>query len=163
MFPGIQGGPLMHVIAAKAVALKEAMSPEFKKYQTQLVKNATKLAERLMENGFVLVSGGTDNHLLLLDVRNRNLTGKVAERLLDDIGVTVNKNSIPNDPAGPMVTSGIRIGTAATTTRGMNETDMIEIADIITQVLDHPADETVHAAVRARVKALCGRYPIYAW
>ena len=163
IFPGIQGGPLMHVIAAKAVALKEAMSPEFKKYQTQLVKNAAKLAERLIENGFVLVSGGTDNHLLLLDVRNRNLTGKVAERLLDDIGITVNKNSIPNDPAGPMVTSGIRIGTAATTTRGMNEADMVEIADIITQVLDHPADEAVHEAIRARVKALCGRYPIYAW
>ena len=140
-----------------------SFNPEFKKYQTQLVKNAAKLAERLMENGFVLVSGGTDNHLLLLDVRNRNLTGKVAERLLDDIGVTVNKNSIPNDPAGPMVTSGIRIGTAATTTRGMNEADMVEIADIITQVLDHPADAAVHEAVRARVKALCGRYPIYAW
>ncbi len=163
IFPGIQGGPLMHVIAAKAVALKEAMSPDFKKYQTQLVKNAAKLAERLMENGFVLVSGGTDNHLLLLDVRNRNLTGKVAERLLDDIGVTVNKNSIPNDPAGPMVTSGIRIGTAATTTRGMIEADMIEIADIITQVLDHPTDEAVHAAVRTRVKTLCGKYPIFAW
>ena len=163
IFPGIQGGPLMHVIAAKAVALKEAMSPDFKKYQTQLVKNAAKLAERLMENGFVLVSGGTDNHLLLLDVRNRNLTGKVAERLLDDIGVTVNKNSIPNDPAGPMVTSGIRIGTAATTTRGMIEADMIEIADIITQVLDHPTDEAVHAAVRTRVKTLCCKYPIFAW
>ena len=163
IFPGIQGGPLMHVIAAKAVALKEAMSPDFKKYQAQLLKNAQTLAARLMENGFVLVSGGTDNHLLLLDVRNRNLTGKVAERLLDDIGVTVNKNSIPNDPAGPMVTSGIRIGTAATTTRGMKEADMIEIADIITQVLDHPTDEVVHTAVRARVKTLCGRYPIYAW
>lgn len=163
IFPGIQGGPLMHVIAAKAVALKEAMSDDFKKYQSQLLKNAAVLASRLMENGFVLVSGGTDNHLILLDVRNRNLTGKVAERLLDDIGVTVNKNSIPNDPAGPMVTSGIRIGTAATTTRGMNEADMIEIADIITQALDHPTDEAVHAAVRGRVKALCSRYPIYAW
>lgn len=163
IFPGIQGGPLMHVIAAKAVALKEAMSDDFKKYQAQILKNSAALAARLMENGFALVSGGTDNHLLLLDVRNRNLTGKAAERLLDDVGVTVNKNSIPNDPAGPMVTSGIRIGTAATTTRGMNEADMIEIADIITQILDHPSDESVHAAVRARVKTLCDRYPIYAW
>ena len=139
------------------------MSDDFKKYQAQILENSAALAARLMENGFALVSGGTDNHLLLLDVRNRNLTGKVAERLLDDVGVTVNKNSIPNDPAGPMVTSGIRIGTAATTTRGMNEADMIEIADIITQILDHPSDESVHAAVRARVKTLCDRYPIYAW
>ena len=162
IFPGIQGGPLMHVIAAKAVALKEAMSDDFKKYQAQIIKNAAALADKLMKNGFALVSGGTDNHLMLVDVRNRNLTGKVAERLLDDIGVTVNKNSIPNDPAGPMVTSGIRIGTAAVTTRGFNEADMAEIADIITQALDHPTDETVHAQIRTRVKALCDRYPLYA-
>ncbi len=162
IFPGIQGGPLMHVIAAKAVALKEAMSDDFKKYQAQIVKNAAALADKLMQNGFALVSGGTDNHLMLVDVRNRNLTGKVAERLLDDIGVTVNKNSIPNDPAGPMVTSGIRIGTAAVTTRGFNEADMAEIADIITQALDHPTDETVHAQIRMRVKTLCDRYPLYA-
>ena len=162
MFPGIQGGPLMHVIAAKAVALKEAMSDDFKKYQTQIVKNAAALAENLMKNGFSLVSGGTDNHLLLLDVRNRNLTGKVAERLLDDIGVTVNKNSIPNDPAGPMVTSGIRIGTAAVTTRGFVEADMKEIADIITMVLDHPTDEIVLTQAKTRVKGLCDRYPLYA-
>ena len=162
MFPGIQGGPLMHVIAAKAVALKEAMSDDFKKYQTQIVKNAAALAENLMKNGFSLVSGGTDNHLLLLDVRNRNLTGKVAERLLDDIGVTVNKNSIPNDPAGPMVTSGIRIGTAAVTSRGFVEADMKEIADIITMVLDHPTDEIVLTQAKTRVKGLCDRYPLYA-
>ena len=162
IFPGIQGGPLMHVIAAKAVALKEAMSDDFKKYQAQIIKNAAALADKLMKNGFALVSGGTDNHLMLVDVRNRNLTGKVAERLLDDIGVTVNKNSIPNDPAGPMVTSGIRIGTAAVTTRGFNEADMAEIADIITQALDHPTDETVHAQIRMRVKTLCDRYPLYA-
>ena len=162
IFPGIQGGPLMHVIAAKAVALREAMSDDFKKYQAQIIKNAAALADKLMQNGFALVSGGTDNHLMLVDVRNRNLTGKVAERLLDDIGVTVNKNSIPNDPAGPMVTSGIRIGTAAVTTRGFNEADMGEIADIITQALDHPTDETVHAQIRTRVKALCDRYPLYA-
>ncbi|HWR31815.1 MAG TPA: serine hydroxymethyltransferase [Negativicutes bacterium] len=162
IFPGTQGGPLMHVIAAKAVALKEAMSDDFKKYQAQILKNATALADKLMQNGFILVSGGTDNHLLLVDVRNRNLTGKVAERILDDIGVTVNKNTIPNDPAGPMVTSGIRIGTAAVTTRGFNEADMAEIADIITLALDHPTDESVHTHVRTRVKALCDRYPLYA-
>ena len=161
IFPGIQGGPLMHVIAAKAVALKEAMSDDFKKYQAQIIKNAAALADKLMKNGFALVSGGTDNHVMLVDVRNRNLTGKVAERLLDDIGVTVNKNSIPNDPAGPMVTSGIRIGTAAVTTRGFNEADMAEIADIITQALDHPTDETVHVQIRTRVKTLCDRYPLY--
>ncbi len=162
IFPGTQGGPLMHIIAAKAVALKEAMSDDFRQYQARIIRNTAKLAARLMENGFLLVSGGTDNHLMLVDVRNRNLTGKVAERLLDDIGVTVNKNSIPNDPAGPMVTSGIRVGTAAVTTRGMGETDMVEIADIITQVLDHPTDEALHNTVRARVKALCGRYPLFA-
>lgn len=162
IFPGIQGGPLMHIVAAKAVALKEAMSDEFKLYQAQIVKNASALANRLMEKGFVLVSGGTDNHLLLLDVRNRNLTGKVAERLLDDVGITVNKNSIPFDPAGPMVTSGIRIGTAAATTRGMDEAAMREIADMITLALDHPNDESIHAQVRSRVKALCDRFPLYA-
>jgi glycine hydroxymethyltransferase len=162
IFPGIQGGPLMHVVAAKAVALKEAMSDDFREYQTQIIKNAAALADKLMKNGFVLVSGGTDNHLMLVDVRNRNLTGKVAERILDDIGVTVNKNSIPYDPAGPMVTSGVRIGTAAVTTRGMNEKDMAEIADIITLVLDHPADESVKTQARARAKALCDYYPLYA-
>ena len=162
IFPGIQGGPLMHVVAAKAVALKEAMSDDFREYQAQIIRNAAALAEKLMKNGFVLVSGGTDNHLMLVDVRNRNLTGKVAERILDDIGVTVNKNSIPYDPAGPMVTSGVRIGTAAVTTRGMNEKDMAEIADIITLVLDHPADESVKTQARARAKALCDYYPLYA-
>ena len=162
IFPGIQGGPLMHVIAAKAVALKEAMSEEFRLYSAQILKNASALADRLMENGFVLVSGGTDNHLLLLDVRNRNLTGKAAERLLDDIGVTVNKNSIPFDPAGPMVTSGIRIGTAAATTRGMDEAAMREIADIITLTLDHPNDEAFQTQARTRVKVLCDRFPLYA-
>ena len=152
----------MHVIAAKAVALKEAMSEEFKTYQAQIVKNAAALADALLQHNFSLVSGGTDNHLMLVDVRNRNLTGKAAERLLDDIGVTVNKNSIPNDPAGPMVTSGIRIGTAAVTTRGFVETDMAEIAAIITSVLDNPTDESVQAQAKARVKSLCDRYPLYA-
>ena len=162
IFPGIQGGPLMHVIAAKAVALKEAMSDDFKTYQAQIVKNATALADALLQHNFSLVSGGTDNHLMLVDVRNRNLTGKAAERLLDDIGVTVNKNSIPNDPAGPMVTSGIRIGTAAVTTRGFVEMDMSEIAAIVTSVLDNPTDESIQSQARARVKALCDRYPLYA-
>ena len=162
IFPGIQGGPLMHVIAAKAVALKEAMSDEFRMYQAQIVKNAAALAAALLQHNFSLVSGGTDNHLMLVDVRNRNLTGKAAERLLDDVGVTVNKNSIPNDPAGPMVTSGIRIGTAAVTTRGFVETDMAEIAAIITSVLDRPTDESTQAQARARVKFLCDRYPLYA-
>jgi len=161
IFPGTQGGPLMHVIAAKAVALKEAMGEDFKKYQAQILKNASALAESLMQNGFVLVSGGTDNHLMLVDVRNRNVTGKVAERLLDDIGVTVNKNSIPNDPASPMVTSGVRIGTAAVTTRGFMEYDMAEIADIITMTLDHPTDGSVHDQARARVAALCAKYPLH--
>jgi glycine hydroxymethyltransferase len=161
IFPGTQGGPLMHIIAAKAVALKEAMSDDFKVYQGQILKNAKALANKLMQNGFLLVSGGTDNHLMLVDVRNRNVTGKVAERALDDIGVTVNKNSIPNDPAGPMVTSGIRIGTAAVTTRGYKEDDMNEIADIITLVLDHPTDESVQNQARARVKTLCERHPLY--
>lgn len=162
IFPGIQGGPLMHIIAAKAVALKEAMGEEFRVYQAQIVKNAAALATSLMQHNFFLVSGGTDNHLMLVDVRNRNLTGKAAERLLDDVGVTVNKNSIPNDPAGPMVTSGIRIGTAAVTTRGFVETDMAEIAAIITSVLDNPTDESVQAQARTRVRTLCDRYPLYA-
>lgn len=162
IFPGIQGGPLMHIIAAKAVSLKEAMSPDFKVYQQQIINNAAALAAGLQESGFVLVSGGTDNHLLLVDVRNRNLTGKVAERLLDDIGVTVNKNSIPFDPAGPMVTSGVRIGTAAATTRGMDESAMREIAAIITLTLDHPHEEAFQEQARARVKALCEKFPLYA-
>ena len=161
IFPGIQGGPLMHVIAAKAVALKEAMSDEFKTYQAQIVKNAARLAAGLQKKGFVLVSGGTDNHLMLVDVRNRNLTGKVAERLLDDIGVTVNKNAIPFDPVSPMVTSGIRIGTAAATTRGMDEAAMSEIAEIISLTLDHPQDEACQEQARARVKTLCERFPLY--
>ena len=161
IFPGIQGGPLMHVIAAKAVALKEAMSDEFKTYQAQIVKNAARLAAGLQKKEFVLVSGGTDNHLMLVDVRNRNLTGKVAERLLDDIGVTVNKNAIPFDPVSPMVTSGIRIGTAAATTRGMDEAAMSEIAEIISLTLDHPQDEACQEQARARVKTLCERFPLY--
>ncbi|MEI6197341.1 MAG: serine hydroxymethyltransferase [Verrucomicrobiota bacterium] len=162
IFPGIQGGPLMHVIAAKAVAFKEAMTDEFKEYQGQILKNAQALSGRLIARGFNLVSGGTDNHLMLLDMRKWNLTGKEAERILDDVGITVNKNSIPFDPASPMVTSGLRIGTPAVTTRGMKEQAMEEIADIIADVLvDSPAGEEVKTKARARVAALCARHPLY--
>ncbi|ABW19240.1 serine hydroxymethyltransferase [Alkaliphilus oremlandii] len=158
IFPGLQGGPLMHVIAAKAVSFKEALSPEFKAYQEQVIKNAAKLGEELKSRGFNLVSGGTDNHLLLLDLRNKNITGKDAEKLLDEVGVTVNKNTIPYDPESPFVTSGIRIGTPAVTTRGMKEDDMVTIAEIIGTIIDHPEriDE-----VSSMVKNLCEKFKLY--
>ena len=157
IFPGIQGGPLMHVIAAKAVCFKEALSDDFKEYQKQIVKNAKALSEALLEKGFDLVSGGTDNHLMLVDLRPIGITGKEAEHRLDEIGVTVNKNAIPFDPEKPGVTSGIRVGTPAVTSRGMVEDDMREIADIIYLALtDKEADVT------PRVKALCEKYPLYA-
>ncbi len=162
VFPGIQGGPLMHVIAAKAVAFKEALSQEFRLYQGQIIKNAQAMAERLKQKGFVLVSGGTDNHLLLVDLRAQNLTGKQAEHLLDEIGVTVNKNAIPNDPASPLVTSGIRVGVPAVTSRGMVEADMVAIADIIAMTLDKPDDSAVQAKARSMVNELCQKYPLYA-
>nr|WP_092070702.1 serine hydroxymethyltransferase [Dendrosporobacter quercicolus]NSL48347.1 serine hydroxymethyltransferase [Dendrosporobacter quercicolus DSM 1736]SDM13904.1 glycine hydroxymethyltransferase [Dendrosporobacter quercicolus] len=162
VFPGIQGGPLMHVIAAKAVALKEAMTDEFKLYQEQIVKNARALAVKLSETGFSLISGGTDNHLILVDVRGQNLTGKEAERLLDEIGVTVNKNAIPFDPTSPFVTSGIRIGTPALTTRGLKEADMDVVGEIIGLVLNNPQDEAVKARARNLVTELCEKYPLYA-
>lgn len=158
VFPGMQGGPLMNVIAAKAVAFKEAMTEEFNTYQKQVVKNAAVLAEALLERGFNLVSGGTDNHLVLLDLRNKNITGKDAEFLLDEIGITTNKNAIPYDPTSPFITSGIRIGTPAATTRGFKEAEMVEIADIIAAIIENP-DKREHAA--DRVKALCERYPLY--
>ena len=160
IFPGIQGGPLMHIIAAKAVALKEAMGDEFKAYQGQILKNAVALSGRLMEHGFSIVSGGTDNHLMLVDVRNRNLTGKQAEKILDEVGITVNKNAIPFDPVSPMITSGIRLGTPATTSRGMKEDAMREIADLINMALSSPEDAAVHAQVKAKVKDLCDRHPL---
>lgn len=160
IFPGIQGGPLMHIIAAKAVALKEAMSDEFKAYQAQILKNAVALSGRLMEHGFSIVSGGTDNHLMLVDVRNRNLTGKQAEKILDEVGITVNKNAIPFDPVSPMITSGIRLGTPATTSRGMKEDAMREIADLINLVLSSPEDVAVHAQAKDKVKDLCDRHPL---
>ncbi len=161
VFPGIQGGPLMHIIAAKAVALGEALTDGFKEYQQQIILNAKALAAKLLAEGFALVSGGTDNHLMLLDVRKVNLTGKVAERLLDDVGLTVNKNAIPFDPTSPFITSGIRIGTAAVTTRGLKEDDMTEIAAVISLVLHNPEDENVHSQAADRVASLCEIYPHY--
>jgi len=159
IFPGIQGGPLMHIIAAKAVCFKEAMSEEFKAYQTRVVENAKTLAEALVSKGFTIVSGGTDNHLMLVDLRNKDITGKVAEKLLDEIGITTNKNTVPNETASPFVTSGIRIGTPASTTRGFGKEEMIEIADIISWTIDN-RDADLDPA-RARVKALCDRFPLY--
>ncbi|SFI66752.1 serine hydroxymethyltransferase [Thermoflavimicrobium dichotomicum] len=161
VFPGVQGGPLMHVIAAKAVALGEALTDEFKNYSQRIVDNAAQLAESLKEQGFQLISGGTDNHLILIDVRNLNLTGKVAEKLLDDVGITTNKNAIPFDPESPFVTSGIRIGTAAVTTRGMDQEAMKEIAAIMALVLKNPEDEQAHQEARERVEKLTRQFPLY--
>lgn len=161
IFPGIQGGPLMHVIAAKAVAFGEALKPEFKEYAKQVVANAKVLAKALQDDGFVIVSGGTDTHVMLVDVRNTGLTGKEAEHLLDEVGITANKNTIPFDPASPFVTSGIRLGTPALTTRGLKEDDMKEIADIIALVLKNPQDEAKQQEAAKRVAALCVKYPLY--
>eukprot|EP00825_Cyclidium_porcatum_P023368 TRINITY_DN256_c0_g1_i2.p1 TRINITY_DN256_c0_g1~~TRINITY_DN256_c0_g1_i2.p1 ORF type:complete len:504 (+),score=71.90 TRINITY_DN256_c0_g1_i2:147-1658(+) len=162
IFPGLQGGPLMHVIAAKAVALKEAVSDEFKTYQVQVLKNCKVLAEKLTAAGFTLVSGGSDNHLLLVDVRSHNITGKQAEHVLDEIGITVNKNAIPFDPTSPFITSGIRIGTPAATSRGMKEEAMREIGEIIQLVLSKPEDAAVKAKAAEMVKAVCAKHPLYA-
>ena len=159
VFPGIQGGPLMHVIAAKAVAFKEALTPEFKVYQQQVINNAQALAKKLSDEGFRLISGGTDNHLMLVDVRGQNLTGKQAENLLDEVGVTVNKNTIPFDPASPFVTSGIRIGTPALSSRGMKEEDMNVIGEIIAMTLKNPESEDVKAQAKNLVETLCKKYP----
>ena len=161
VFPGIQGGPLMHVIAAKAVALGEALQPEFKVYAEQVIKNAKVLATELIAKGLTIVSGGTDTHVMLVDVRNTGLTGKEAEHLLDEIGITANKNTIPFDPASPFVTSGVRLGTPALTTRGLKEDDMKEIADIIATVLQNPEDTEKHQDAAKRVAALCEKYPLY--
>lgn len=161
VFPGIQGGPLMHVIAAKAVALGEALQPEFKEYAEQVIKNAKVLAAELIAKGLTIVSGGTDTHVMLVDVRNTGLTGKEAEHLLDEIGITANKNTIPFDSASPFVTSGVRLGTPALTTRGLKEDDMKEIADIIATVLQNPEDTAKHQDAAKRVAALCEKYPLY--
>lgn len=161
IFPGIQGGPLMHVIAGKAVALKEALSPEFKKYAAQIIKNAKALADTLAADGFRIVSGGTDNHLMLVDLTSKNITGKVAQNLLDEVGITANKNTIPFEKLSPFVTSGIRLGSPALTTRGFKEDDMVEVANIIALVLDNPEDESAREQARQRVAALCAKYPLY--
>ena len=162
IFPGIQGGPLMHVIAAKAVAFKEALEPSFKAYQEQIVKNAQVLANGLTARGFRLISGGTDNHLMLVDLRNKEITGKDAEHLLDEAGVTVNKNTIPFDPQSPFVTSGIRIGTPAVTTRGMKEAEMEKIAEIIDLVISRRADSSAQEKAKALVRSLSEAFPLVA-
>ena len=161
VFPGIQGGPLMHIIAAKAVSFKEALTEEFKDYQRQIVANAKRLAERLIERGFRIVSGGTDNHVFLLDVAAAGLTGKVAEKALEAAGITVNKNTIPYDPNPPLVASGIRIGAPALTTRNMREPEMEQVADFIAEVLRAHEDAEVHRKVREQVRQLCERFPLY--
>ncbi len=161
VFPGIQGGPLMHVIAAKAVALKEALEPGFKEYQQQIVNNARALASALLERGFELVSGGTDNHLLLVDLRSKNITGSEAQELFDVVGVTINKNAIPFDPQPPNIASGIRIGTPAVTSRGLVEDDMVQIAEIMDYAVVNRDDAAKLAGARAKVAAICDKYPLY--
>ena len=161
VFPGIQGGPLMHVIAAKAVALGEALKPSFKEYGAQVVKNAAALADELAKLGYRIVSGGTDTHVMLVDLTNKDVTGKEAQTLLDEVNITSNRNTIPFEPRSPFVTSGIRLGSPALTTRGFREEDMREVARIIAHVLDAPTDESRRAEARRRVDALCKKYPIY--
>ena len=161
VFPGIQGGPLMHVIAAKAVALGEALKPSFKEYGAQVVKNAAALADELTKLGYRIVSGGTDTHVMLVDLTNKDVTGKEAQTLLDEVNITSNRNTIPFEPRSPFVTSGIRLGSPALTTRGFREEDMREVARIIAHVLDAPTDESRRAEARRRVDALCKKYPIY--
>ncbi len=161
IFPGIQGGPLEHVIAAKAVAFKEALSEEFKDYQRQVVFNAAALANTLKNNGLSLVSGGTDNHLILIDFRKSEMTGKQAEALLDEVGITVNKNKIPFDERLPFVTSGIRIGTPAVTTRGMKEGEMVKIGELIVEIIQNSDNETIKNNVKKEVQMLCDRFPLY--
>jgi glycine hydroxymethyltransferase len=161
VFPGLQGGPLMHVIAAKAVAFKEALLPEFKQYQQQVIANAHTIAQTLTERGLRIVSGGTQSHVMLVDLRSKNVTGKVAEAVLGDAHMTINKNAIPNDPEKPMVTSGVRIGTPAMTTRGFKEAEARMTANLIADVLDNPHDAANIEAVRAKVHALTSRFPVY--
>ena len=161
IFPGIQGGPLMHVIAAKAVAFKEAMQPEFRIYQQQVIKNAQAMAEVFMKRGFDVVSGGTDNHLMLVSLIAKGITGKAADAALGRAHITVNKNAVPNDPESPFVTSGIRVGTPAPTTRGFKEAQMSEIAHLMCDVMENMEDESVISAVRDKVSILCSRFPVY--
>jgi glycine hydroxymethyltransferase len=162
IFPGIQGGPLMHVIAAKAVAFREALTPEFKQYQRQIVANAKALAEALVRSGLRLCSGGTDNHLMLVDLRPKSLTGKIGEEVLGKAGITVNKNVIPFDPEKPTVTSGIRIGTPAVTTRGMREAEMAQIGQLIGDALDRPTDDLALERIHHRVREMARQFPLYA-
>ena len=161
VFPGIQGGPLMHVIAAKAVALGEALRPEFKEYAAQTIKNAKALAETLQQDGFRIVSGGTDNHLMLVDLTSKDITGKEAQNVLDEVNITSNRNTIPFEPLSPFVTSGIRLGSPALTTRGFKEDDMREVGNIIALVLNDPQNEEKKEEARRRVAALCAKYPLY--
>lgn len=161
IFPGIQGGPLMHVVAAKAVAFKEALSDEFKVYQQQVLDNTKALADELVKKGFRIVSGGTDNHLMLVDLRSKNITGKEAQFLLDEIGITANRNTIPFEPLSPFVTSGIRLGTPALTTRGLKEEDIREVADIIADVIENREDSAVIETTKAKVQAICKKFPLY--
>lgn len=161
IFPGTQGGPLMHVIAAKAVCFKEAMEPGFKDYQEQVIKNAQALAKALNAKGFDLVSGGTDNHLVLVKLVNKNITGKLAEKLLDDANITTNKNTIPNDPQSPFVTSGLRMGTPAMTSRGFKEEDVARTVDAIALVIDNPEDAAAMEEARKIVKELTDKYPLH--
>ena len=162
VFPGTQGGPLMHAIAGKAVALKEALEPEFKIYQQQVINNAQSMADSFIQRGYKIVSGGTDNHLFLVDLIDKNITGKDADAALGRANITVNKNSVPNDPRSPFVTSGFRIGTPASTTRGFGEVEIRQVADWICDVLDQMGDESVVGNVRAQVLELCSRFPVYA-
>ena len=161
IFPGIQGGPLMHIIAAKAVAFKEALSPEFKKYQKQVVKNSKAMADALVKGGLRIVSGGTDNHLMLVDLRPKGVTGKMAEESLEKAGITCNKNSIPNDPEKPFITSGVRLGTPAITARGMKEDEAVQIAEMIIKVLENVNDDEKIAEVKNEVLKLAEKFPLY--
>ena len=161
VFPGTQGGPLMHAIAGKAIAFKEALDPSFKEYQKQVLVNAKAMASRFMEREYSVVSGGTDNHLFLIDLIDKDITGKDADAALGRAHITVNKNTVPNDPRSPFVTSGLRIGTPAGTTRGFMETEMIQIADWMCDILDNMGDEGVVEKVCVNVKSLCSKYPVY--
>tara|TARA_Y100000310_G_C20120877_1_gene551379 strand:- start:47 stop:574 length:528 start_codon:yes stop_codon:yes gene_type:complete len=161
VMPGIQGGPLMHIIAAKAVAFGEALKPEFKSYCKKIVKNAKKLAESLIERDFQLVTNGTDTHVILIDLRNKNISGKKAERLLEEAGITTNKNMVPFDERSPMITSGLRVGTPAMTTRGMSENEMEIIGELISQVIENDEDENVLKTTRSQVTELCNQFPLY--
>ena len=161
VFPGMQGGPLMHVIAAKAVAFKEAMSPEFRTYQEQILKNAKTMAQVFMDNGIKIVSGGTDNHLFLVDLIEKGITGKALDAALDKANITVNKNAVPNDPQSPFVTSGIRIGTPSVTTRGFKEAECAQVTNWICEVIDHVEDESLLKRLKGDVMELCKKFPMY--